>query len=377
MLRKSFFWAHLIAGFCVGFFVLTMSVTGVFLTYEAQIVDFAVARAVKAPEADVPLDPDAMVLASLAGGGQPGHSLVLSRQTDAPAKLLAGRESIALDPYTGAPLEDAGAATKAFFAKVTALHRWLSVSGPTEVGGAVISAANLVFLFLVASGLYLWLPPILRWRRLKFQLLFRRGLPSPQARHYNWHHVFGIWALVPLFVITLSGVVMSYSWANTLVFTAFGEQAPQGRPGGPPGLSVNVQGSVQGSVMEGLPQPYSTLLESAAADAPDWKRATIVLPAQDDVYLQVTMDEGNGVQSSAKTQLVFDRMSGESVTQTSGATGTRGMRLRGWFRFVHTGEIYGILGQTIAGLASLAALILVYTGASLGIRRLARMWRQR
>jgi uncharacterized iron-regulated membrane protein len=89
------------------------------------------------------------------------------------------------------------------------------------------------------------------------------------------------------------------------------------------------------------------------------------------------MDAGNGVQNFAKTQLVLDRATGDIVSKQSGATGSLGVRLRGWFRFVHTGEIYGIIGQTIAGLASLAAIILVYTGLSLGIRRLARMWRQR
>jgi hypothetical protein len=39
-------------------------------------------------------------------------------------------------------------------------------------------------------------------------------------------------------------------------------------------------------------------------------------------------------------------------------------------RFGHTGEVFGLAGQTIAGLASLGALALGYTGLSLAIRRL-------
>jgi hypothetical protein len=38
-------------------------------------------------------------------------------------------------------------------------------------------------------------------------------------------------------------------------------------------------------------------------------------------------------------------------------------------RFAHTGEVPGIPGQTIAGLVSLAAVVLVWTGASLTLRR--------
>ena len=55
-----------------------------------------------------------------------------------------------------------------------------------------------------------------------------------------------------------------------------------------------------------------------------------------------------------------------------GAAQTAGQRARSWFRFVHTGEQYGVIGQTIAGIASLAACFLVYTGLALAWRRLIR-----
>jgi len=53
-----------------------------------------------------------------------------------------------------------------------------------------------------------------------------------------------------------------------------------------------------------------------------------------------------------------------------------GRRLRTWSRFAHTGEYYGVVGQSIAGLASLAAVMLVWTGISLAVRRFFG-WRQR
>ena len=42
-----------------------------------------------------------------------------------------------------------------------------------------------------------------------------------------------------------------------------------------------------------------------------------------------------------------------------------------WSRFVHTGEYYGIVGQTVAGVASAAGVMLVWTGVSLALRRFA------
>ncbi len=49
---------------------------------------------------------------------------------------------------------------------------------------------------------------------------------------------------------------------------------------------------------------------------------------------------------------------------------TPATRARIWMRFVHTGEVYGLIGQTLAGLASLAAALSVYTGLALSYRRL-------
>lgn len=370
MFRKIVFWAHLVVGLVAGVFVLLMSVTGVVLTYERQIVDYAISRAVDAPAGAVPLGPDEMVSTVLANGVQPGLSLVLSREATAPAALVEGRNGVPLDPFTGVELVGAGEATETFFSGVTSLHRWLSTSGRNDVGAALTGASNLLFLFLVISGLYLWLPPLLRWVHFKTRLFFRRAPPSAQARRYNWHHVFGIWALIPLFFIVLSGVVMSYSWANNLVFVAAGEEAPQGRPRRAPLAPPEGR---EGETLTGAAMSYEALLEAAGRATPGWNRASITLPRTEDAFLNVVMDEGNGAQPSAQTQLLLDRMTGEVVSARTGGDATLGVRLRGWFRFVHTGEVYGVAGQTIAGLASIAAVFLVYTGAMLGVRRLSRM----
>lgn len=53
-----------------------------------------------------------------------------------------------------------------------------------------------------------------------------------------------------------------------------------------------------------------------------------------------------------------------------------GRQIRSWLRFAHTGEVYGLVGQTIAGLVSLGASVLVFTGLMLAFRRLLA-WRAR
>ena len=48
---------------------------------------------------------------------------------------------------------------------------------------------------------------------------------------------------------------------------------------------------------------------------------------------------------------------------------TRGRQLRSMLRFAHTGEVGGIIGQTIAGLVSTGGAMLVFTGLLLALRR--------
>jgi uncharacterized iron-regulated membrane protein len=50
--------------------------------------------------------------------------------------------------------------------------------------------------------------------------------------------------------------------------------------------------------------------------------------------------------------------------------------LRTWLRFIHTGEAGGFVGQTIAGIASAGACVLVWTGLALSWRRF-QAWRGR
>jgi uncharacterized iron-regulated membrane protein len=53
-----------------------------------------------------------------------------------------------------------------------------------------------------------------------------------------------------------------------------------------------------------------------------------------------------------------------------------GRRLRSMLRFAHTGEFWGLPGQTLAGLVSAAACVLVWTGFALASRRF-RAWQSR
>ena len=58
------------------------------------------------------------------------------------------------------------------------------------------------------------------------------------------------------------------------------------------------------------------------------------------------------------------------------SSGSPGRRLCAILRFAHTGEGLGLPGQTIAGIASAGAVVLVYSGLALSLRRFLT-WRRR
>lgn len=370
-MRRIFFWTYFAMGLAAGVFILLMSVTGVLLTYERQIVAGAQNAAVQAEPGAVPLDVEELALAAVAAGGGPGNTLIIPRNREHVATLSKGRRDTALiDPYTGEILQDAGAGTEAFFSRVEHIHRWLAFAGGRNtVGAAINDAANLIFGGLLISGVVLWWPRKWKWPLVKTQLFFRRGLPNAKARHYNWHHVLAVWSFVPLMLIIVSGAVFSYSWANKLVYAAFGETPGGQQAGGPAVVATNT------ADMTGEPVPLDDLVAQVTEDFGNWRQISITLPAANASTVDMAVDWGNGTQASKKRTVTLARDGSGQIGAAVGDTSSPAGKARRYLRFVHTGEIYGFIGQTLAGLASIAAIVLVYTGISLAIRRLIRMKR--
>ncbi|UES37966.1 PepSY-associated TM helix domain-containing protein [Roseibium aggregatum] len=364
--KRIIFWAHLVVGVAFGLVILLMSATGVVLTYERQIISYMESRAVEKPADAQLLSVDDLATAVLANGGQPGNSLVLPRQDGAPATLsVSRRENHLLNPYTGERIDNAAEGTKSFFGTVTALHRWFALTGENRsLGRAVTGAANLGFLFILVSGIYLWWPKKWTWRIVKLNLLFRRNLPTAKARDYNWHHVFGIWSLVPLFAVVVSGVVISYPWASNMVAAVFGPVSPAAT-----GQAASEERQGQNRAQDEAVS-LQAIAETLKQAEPDWQTLSVKLPNGQAARVVMTVDTGNGTQLSRQTTYTVSRVSGEVLGVSGAEDQPAGRRARVFLRFLHTGEVYGFIGQTLAGLASLASVFLFYTGFALAYRRL-------
>jgi uncharacterized iron-regulated membrane protein len=376
LLRRVIFWCHLAAGAVAGTIVLIMSVTGVLLTYEKQMIGWADTRQYRhvPPPDSARLSPDAIV-ASVRAANPAAAATTLTMWSDpaAPASVVtAGPRTVFVNPYTGQVLGEGSAQPRAFFRKMTDWHRWLGVAGEGRATARMITGAcNLAFLFLVVSGFYLWFPRTWTWRQLRAVIWFRGGLRG-KARDFNWHNAIGLWSAVPLFVVVLSGVVISYPWASDLVYRVAGET--------PPARAVPGAGGGRGAAPQAHAAAAPASLDAAWARAEQqvagWRSISVRIPGAAAETAAFTIDRGTAGQPQKRGTLTLNTRTAEVVKWEPFASLSTGRKLRSYLRFGHTGEVWGLAGQTIAGLASLGGAVLVYTGLALAIRRLLA-WRAR
>lgn len=381
MLRSTIFWTHLACGVVCGLVVFTMSFTGVMLTYERQIKAWVAEGRYAEPAAGQQVLPLAeLITRQRAVDPQfTPTSVVLTNATGAPVSFRAGRQPGAnLNPYTGEPMQTNSPALDAFFAWNTGFHRWFNVEGENRaVARQITGVSNVAFLFLVLSGMYLWLPRFWKWSQFRVRLLFSKSYPNSKARDFHWHHIFGMWAAVPLVAVVYTGAVISYPWAANFMYLVFGAEIPaaQGGPGGGPGGPGGGPGAGAGESAAVAADSNALSLEALVAKAlahepVEWEHLTLTVPAASDKSVQIEIDTGNGAQAQLRQTLTLDRATGEVLAVRGFGDQALAQRLRGIARFLHTGEILGFWGQTIAGLASLASLFLVWTGLALSYRRL-------
>jgi uncharacterized iron-regulated membrane protein len=388
LFRKVLFWCHLTVGVIAGLVILMMSATGVLLAYERQIAYWADTRNYQvAPHSPEVTRLSVETLLAKAREANPGFAIttvtIRAGATEPVAIGLAGNpgagprggRTVFLNPYTGEVLGEGSKRVRDFFHVVTDLHRWLGAHGASRnTARAVTGASNLGFLFIVSSGIYLWWPRKRNWPQFKSILWFKRDLPG-KARDFNWHNVIGFWSFAPLFIIVLSAVVISYQWAGNLVYRVVGENPPARAP--QPGQSPGNAGPQRGGTERRDAAPQLDNLDGLWARAeqqvPGWRSVSLRMPASPDAPLAFTIDQGDGGQPQKRAQLTLDQKTGEVVRWEPFSSYTTGRKLRSFLRFAHTGEVAGIIGQTVAGLASLGGAFLVWTGLSLALRRL-RAW---
>jgi uncharacterized iron-regulated membrane protein len=370
-LRPVIFWTHLVIGVVAGLFILNMAGSGILIAYQKQVTALAERsqRTVVAPTGKTHLDVEDLVAKVQAA--QPDAHLsgvvVYSNPTSA-AMFYVGRDNNVLyaDPYTGEGRGNGQKTVRGFFQLVTSWHRWLALEGTARpIGQAITGTLSIVYFTLLFTGLILWLPKEWSRSRLRQGAVLNLKLRG-KASNWNWHNVVGIWFAPLLLLVTLTGIIMSHDWAGDLLFRLTGNPVPEHRrEGGRAGGMHEAGGPAVAPDLEGI----NPLWAQAEKQVAGWHSISLRFPRSEDAPVIFLIDHGDGSRPDTVAQLTLDRDSGDVVRWQPYTTENAGQKLRSWMRPIHTGEAGGLAGESIAVVAALGSIVLVWTGFSMACRR--------
>ncbi|GAA5131221.1 PepSY domain-containing protein [Luteolibacter yonseiensis] len=373
--RKIIFWLHLIAGLIAGAVIAVMSVTGIGIAFEEEILkwfDRKVSRIEVRPASGEKLP--LMELKQRVESARPGFrvtSVVIHRDPTLAWEFHAdGDGPLYVDPYSGATNDTRSHGAHEVIHKLEEWHRWLGdKDGQASVGRLVTGVSNLMFVVVCVSGLYLWFPRSWGRRALRPLVGLKFGYKG-KARDFNLHNVFGFWSLPVLLVLGGTAVAISFEWGHRLVFTVAGEEAPKSRNYGmmfvpPPVVPVPSEGAAR--------LPLDEAFARVATAFPDWKSISLEQfpavsgPAIEPLDFGVTLPDH--MPSRAYIPVKSDPFTGGILQAVRFQDRSPGLQARVWMRFLHTGGAFGLPGKIIASLACAASLVLVWTGFALSWRR--------
>lgn len=339
-MRRAVFWLHLMLGLASGLVLGMQAVTGALLAYEPALL-----RAGR-PSATAPswaeLEPAAKDLsfrrwqitradAGLAAQGQLSDGRLLSF------------------PTATAPSE--APAITGFLATTKEIHRWFAAEGPLRDKAKVVTGASAAILVaLSVSGLVLWWPRTRSaWRSA---LSFPRGFARSKSWWRQLHLALGSWLLLPILVVALTGTLLAFPWLL--------DPAPKSgaRPARAPAAVTGFPREAVARLTELA--PHWTELELRATPAGGWQariRPATDAPGFAQDTAEVSADGKAGALRSYSEQSTLQKF-------------------KAWVRYTHTGEAFGLWGQTLALVTSLALLLLVWSGVTLSLVRLDS-WRNR
>lgn len=137
------------------------------------------------------------------------------------------RSSVYVDQYTG---EITGKNQRSgFFAFMFRMHRWLLDSmnpGGEGIfwGKMIVGVSTLMFVVVLISGIIVWWP---RTRKALKNSLKISGTKGWKRFWYDLHVAGGMYALVLLLAMSLTGLTWSFTWYRTAFYKVFGVEVQQ------------------------------------------------------------------------------------------------------------------------------------------------------
>ena len=307
------------------------------------------------------------------------------------------RAAVYVDQYTGEIKDRYERA--AFFSFMVRTHRWLLDSmkpdGGIFWGKMIVGTSTLLFVFILITGIVIWVPKSLKGLKNSLSITVRKGW---RRFWYDLHIAGGMYALIFLLVLSLTGLTWSFQWYRTGFYKVFGvevQQGPGGHAHGQPQQQPQQRGrQAQGEQRGGRPEAQSgenrergersertergerSGRRGQGGAFANWHKVYDQLNEQNPENKTISISNGSANVSFAKMgnqrgsdRHTFDATTGEITESSLYIDQPDSGKIRGWIYSVHVGSWGGLLTKVLTFLAAFIGGTLPLTGYYLWIKR--------
>ena len=305
------------------------------------------------------------------------------------------RASLYVDQYTG---EVKGKSERSgFFMFMFRMHRWLldSMNPGNEGifwGKMIVGVSTLLLVFVLISGIVIWWPRTRKALKNSLKITATKGW---RRFWYDLHVAGGMYALIFLLAMALTGVTWSFPWYRTAFYKVFGVEVQQRAAQGheqksdaqkrDTKLAAHREKKREGNeVRKGersrRPENNHSDMYSVTSPFVYWQEIYDKLRRQNPEYKQISISSGTASVSfnrfgnqRASDRYSFNTDNGEFTETSLYQHQDKSGKIRGWIYSVHVGNWGGMFTRILTFIAALLGSALPLTGYYLWIKRLIKV----
>jgi uncharacterized iron-regulated membrane protein len=345
--RRLILSVHLSVGLIAGMFILLLGLTGSVMAFEPELDRLLHSHLsyVKSNVGELSLREigDAV---SKQFSGEPIVAFLPSESPDLSSEVILPRGIVCVNQYTGEVL---GIRTRGqtLLGFARELHLRLA-SG--NVGRTIMKWSGLAMLISLASGLYLW------WPMKRFRI---RGGWRSGGFWFDLHNSIGIFALVPLLLLTVTGTVIGFEDQATALLNRVTRRS-QVRE------TQNSAPRRQASETPVITPDQAVAI--ARAQMPGTKPYRVQMPQYGGAY-RVSLDYSRDKVAGGRNLVAIDPYTGSVIFSTRSSDLSSTERILATNEAIHTGEVLGMPGRMAAWLTSVIVPVQVTSGLVFWLHR--------
>lgn len=281
------------------------------------------------------------------------------------------RASMYVDQYTG---EITGKYERApFFNFMFRMHRWLLDSmkqdGGIFWGKMIVGTSTLMFVFVLISGVVVWWPRTRKVLKNSLKIVANKGW---RRFWYDLHVAGGMYALVFLLAMALTGLTWSFQWYRTGFYKTFGVEVQPSMGHG----NAAANATAKGGKRDGKPEGREGRGAHRYSPYTNWQQVYEQLAEANPDYKQISVSDGSASVAVPRfgnqrgtDRYKFNPRNGEITETTLYKDLDNSGKIRGWIYSVHVGSWGGMLTRILTFVAALIGASLPLTGYYLWIRK--------